>query len=150
MTAGRVTAGRVTAGTATTARPAARLGVRALATLAAVAAPVAVWLVAVPLLGVRLLVPGRPGQPALEIGVVAVVAMALIASLGGWLLLAVLERTTRRARTIWTVVALAVLALSFVLVTGPMVSSTRVALGLMHVVVGAVLIPALPRMPSRG
>jgi hypothetical protein len=131
------------------ARPAVRVGARALVALSAVVAPAVIWLVAVPLLGVRLLVPGRPGQPVLEIGVAMVAAVALVACLGGWLLLAVLERLTRRARTIWTVVALLVLALSFVLVTGPMATATRITLGLMHLAVGAVLIPVLPRVPRR-
>ncbi|MGW5363995.1 DUF6069 family protein [Actinopolymorpha pittospori] len=129
---------------------AARVRVRALVTLSAVAAPAIVWLAAVPLLGVRLLVPGRPGQPTLEIGLAVVVVVALIPSLGGWLLLAVLERITRRARMIWTVVALAVLALSFGLLTGPMATATRLTLGLMHVVVGAVLVTGLPRGSRRG
>src|SRR5580700_7901259 len=86
-----------------------RLGrTRALGVGGAVLAAVAVWVVAVPLLGVNLLV--RLGSGAAEtVGVDYVIGATLIASLAGWALLALLERRTSRARSIWTVVAIVVL-----------------------------------------
>jgi hypothetical protein len=113
----------------------------------AVIASVAIWLVAVPLLGIDLRVAQAGGRPPLPIGLPAVIVTSLAASLAGWGLLSLLERLTGRARTLWTAAATAVLVLSFVpLLLGPTTAtSTRVVLGLMHVTVGAVLIPTLPR-----
>jgi lysylphosphatidylglycerol synthetase-like protein (DUF2156 family) len=125
---------------------ASRLKSRALAVLAAVAAPAAIWLLAVPLLDNRLRVPGRPGQEPLEVGLPPVIVIALAAALSGWALLAALERLTRRARATWTIAAVVALALSFVLLADPATPAhVRIWLGLMHLAVAAVLIPALRR-----
>ena len=107
----------------------------------AVLAPVLVWLVADPVLGHRLQIVN--GEETLDIAVVPVVLAALLAALAGWGLLAALERFwARRARTVWTGVAVAVLALSFLPLTGDgMDGGTRAALALMHLAVAAVLIP---------
>ncbi|MBC6458120.1 DUF6069 family protein [Actinomadura sp. HBU206391] len=61
---------------------------RALAVLASVAAPVAIWLLAVPLLGNRLHVPDQPGEEPLDVGLPPVIVIALAAALSGWALLA--------------------------------------------------------------
>ncbi|MGP3989238.1 DUF6069 family protein [Streptomyces sp. 3N207] len=130
-----------------------RLGASGLA----VPAPVLVWLVADPVLGHRLRI--VDGEQTLDIGAVPVVLVALLAALAGWGLLAALERFgVRRARAVWTGVAVAVLALSFLPLTGDgMDGGTRAALALMHLAVAAVLIPGLltkdaaaatPRVPS--
>ncbi|WP_210594172.1 DUF6069 family protein [Streptomyces sp. GESEQ-35] len=124
-----------------------RLGVTALAVLA----PVLVWLVADPLLEHRLRI--ADGEQTLDIGAVPVAVVALLASLSGWGLLAALERFgARRARAIWTGVAGAVLAVSFLPFTGDgMDDGTRVSLALMHLAVAAVLIPGLgSRSPGVG
>ncbi|MEU0217235.1 DUF6069 family protein [Streptomyces sp. NPDC006265] len=116
-----------------------RLGVTALTVLA----PVLVWVVADPLLGHRLRI--ADGEQTLAIGAVPVAVVALVASLSGWGLLSTLERFgARRARAIWTGVAGAVLALSFLpFLGGGMDGGTRVSLALMHLAVAAVLIPGL-------
>nr|WP_281173489.1 DUF6069 family protein [Actinomadura rifamycini] len=116
-----------------------RPGVVALAVLA----PVLVWLVADPLLGQQLRI--ADGEETLDIGVAPVAVVALLASLAGWGLLAVLERFgVRRARAVWVGVAGAVLVVSFLPFAGEgMDGGTRVSLGLMHLVVAAVLIPGL-------
>ncbi|WP_234328237.1 DUF6069 family protein [Streptomyces sp. NRRL S-37] len=116
-----------------------RLRVTALAVLA----PVLVWLVTDPLLGHRLRI--ADGERTLDIGAVPVAVVALLASLSGWGLLAVLERSgVRRARAVWTGIAGAVLAVSFLPLTGDgMDGGTRAALALMHLAVAAVLIPGL-------
>ncbi|MGP4011501.1 DUF6069 family protein [Streptomyces sp. 4N124] len=121
-----------------------RLGVTALAVLA----PVLVWLVADPLLGHRLRI--ADGEQTLDIGAVPIAFVALLASLSGWGLLAALERFgARRARTIWTGVAAAVLAVSFLPFIGDgMDAGTRVSLALMHLAVAAILIPGLNSSPS--
>lgn len=72
---------------------------RATAVAAAILAPTAVWLVAVPLLGVDLQVAQPGGRSPAQITLPLVLVTALAASLAGWGLLALLERLTRRART---------------------------------------------------
>ncbi|MGW6270173.1 DUF6069 family protein [Streptomyces sp. NPDC055060] len=116
-----------------------RLGTTALAVLA----PVLVWLIADPLLGHRLRL--ADGRQTLDIAAAPVAVVALLASLGGWGLLAALERFgAPRARAIWTGVAGAVLVLSFLPLTGDgMDGATRTALALMHLAVAAALIPGL-------
>lgn len=126
----------------------ARTSARLLAVAGAVAAAVAVWVIAVPVLGVDLQGPAGPDETAPQpVTFVAVVLTSLIASLAGWGFLAVLERFVARARTVWTVVALGFLLLSFagpVLGTG-VPTSSRISLSLMHVAVAAVLVPLLRR-----
>ncbi|MEV5101538.1 DUF6069 family protein [Streptomyces massasporeus] len=120
-----------------------RLGVTALTVLA----PVVVWLVAEPVLGHRLRIADR--EQRLDIGAVHVAVVALFASLAGWALLAALERFGVR-RAIWTGVAVAVLAVSFLPLLGDgMDGGTRTSLALMHLAVAAVLIPGLGgRLPG--
>ena len=113
---------------------------RALGVGGAVIAAVAVWLVAVPLLGLHLLVRFGGAAPQ-SVGVGLVVGASLIGSLLGWGLLAMLERRTVRARTIWSVVAIAVLFVSLSLpLTAGTTASTKVVLAIMHVAVAAVLL----------
>lgn len=118
-------------------------GQRLVATGLAVLAPVLVWVVADPMLGHRLRM--ADGEQTLDIGAMPVALAALLAALAGWGLLAVLERFwRRRARAVWTGVAVAVLALSFLPLTGDgMDGGTRAALALMHLAVAAALIPGL-------
>ncbi|QEU97238.1 hypothetical protein CP970_09870 [Streptomyces kanamyceticus] len=111
------------------------------------------WLVVDPLLGHRLRI--VDGEQTLDIGAAPVAVVALLASLLGWGLLAALERFgVPRARAIWTGVACAVLAVSFLPLLGDgMDGGTRVALALMHLAVAVVLIPGLggtksPRVPA--
>jgi hypothetical protein len=119
---------------------------RALAVIAATLAALAVWLITDPLLGIDLTGTTRPGSQQLQPITPALVAGASLAvALAGWALLALLERFTARARTIWTAVALLVALLSL---AGPMsiLASTEanvLALALMHLAVAAVLIPML-------
>ena len=128
-----------------------RIRQRVLTVAAAVVAAVLAWLIAVPIVGIDLVV--RPGGGAAQqVGLGSVVAVSLLASLLGWGLLALLERlASRRALTAWTVVAVVVLMLSL---SGPLTAATNaavaIALGLMHLVVGAVLIMGLRRTTVRG
>jgi len=119
---------------------------RALAVLFAVLAPVVIWVIAVPLAGVKLSVSQGTGKPSLEVGLVSVVVVALVAALAGWGLLALLEKFSSRGTTIWTVVAVAVLVLSL---GGPLTANTsgsaKAVLALFHLSVGAVLITLLSR-----
>ncbi len=128
-----------------TPAPARRTRARALVIATATLAALVVWIVAVPLLGTDLLV--RSGSDSAQrVGPGAVVVTSLIASLLGWVLLAVLERRTSRAHTVWTGAAVVVLVLSL---GGPLTAATttaaKTALALMHLAVGAVLIHGVRR-----
>ena len=84
---------------------------RALCIAGGAAAAAIAWAIEVPLLGVRLSVRFGAMHPQI-VAAWQVIGAALAAGLIGWLLLAVLDRRTPRARTVWTVTALLVLALS--------------------------------------
>ncbi|HUZ68797.1 MAG TPA: DUF6069 family protein [Candidatus Saccharimonadales bacterium] len=116
---------------------------RALGVASAVMANLALWVVEGPILGLHLNI--RFGNASAQtIAVGFVMGATLAASLMGWALLAILERRTPRARTIWTAIAvLALLAsLSLPLYAG-IAGSTKVGLALMHLAAAAVLIPTL-------
>jgi hypothetical protein len=129
-----------------------RRRVRLTAVVAAVLATLALWATAAVVFEVDLLTPATPDHPSQRVGPVMVATVALTAAAAGWGLLAVLERFVARARTIWTVVAVAVLLASF---AGPLSGSgitvaNRAILALLHVTVAAVVIPALRRSsPAR-
>jgi hypothetical protein len=133
--------------TARTSQPASRRSrarTRALGVGGAVLATGLVWLVA-RLLDIELRVDPSNGDP-MEVNLGLVIGFTLAVSLLGWAALALLERLTGRARTIWTVLAVVVLLLSFAApLSANAETSTKVMLSLMHVAVGAVLIPALRR-----
>lgn len=122
-----------------------RARARALGILGALLANVMIWAVAVPVLGIHLLIRFGTGVPQ-SVGLEAVMGGTLIAALAGWGLLSMLERRTSKARESWTVIALLVLvaSLSLPLVAGTTVLTTA-ALALMHLAAAAVLIPALRR-----
>ena len=118
---------------------------RALCAAAGALAAALAWIVEVPLLGIHLNV--RFGGGHIQtITVGQVIGVAVAASLLGWLLLALLERRTPRARTLWTAIALAALAASLALPLATATTSSAVAgLIVMHLSVGSVVIPALAR-----
>ena len=120
---------------------------RALAVIAATLAALVVWLITDPLLGNAIYAPSAPGSEQLmPITAVLVAVTSLAASLAGWALLAVLERFTARARTIWPATALvfALLSLAGPLSALPSTSAAdALALAFMHVAVAVVLVPIL-------
>jgi hypothetical protein len=124
-----------------------RAGVRALAVAATVAAAALVWLVGEPLLGNDLVVE-QPGQAPLDLSLASFVVITLGASLAGWAVLALLEKITRYGRRIWTGLAVAVVLVSFLpFLSAQMTTGSAVVLALAHLVVGAVLVPLLLRVP---
>jgi hypothetical protein len=136
--------------TTATAVPAIRHArARALCVAAGALTAAVAWVVEVPLLGLHLNIRFGGGPFAGHVETIVagqVIGAALAASLLGWLLLAVLERRTPRALTLWTGIALAVLAVS---VAPPLAAATTTsaAVGLvaMHLAVGAAVIPAMAR-----
>ena len=78
------------------------------------------------------------------------IGTALIAGLLGWLLLAGLDRRTPRPRAVWAGAALVVLAVSLALPLAA-ATTTSAASGLivLHLVVGAVVIPGMAHTARR-
>ena len=117
--------------------------------IGATAAAVVIWVVAT-LAGADLTVSFGAGQPIQKITVINVIVAALVGSLAGWGLLALLRRFTNNARAIWTVIAIVVALFSL---GGPLstISSTgtKVALAAMHLAVATVTIVGLRRTPGR-
>ena len=126
---------------------------RALCVAGGALAAVLAWSVEVPLLGIDLNF--RYGTSHTQIVAAGqVIGASLAALLLGWLLLAVLEQRTVYARTLWTSLALAGLAASVAL---PLTVATTVAttaattpaaivgLVVMHLTIGAAVIPAMAR-----
>jgi Family of unknown function (DUF6069) len=101
------------------------------------------WIVEVPLLGIHLTV--RFGTGHIQtIAVGQVIGVTVAASLLGWLLLALLERRTPHARLLWTTTALAALAASLALPLAAATTTSAVAgLIVLHLTVGAAVIPAM-------
>src|SRR6267143_624727 len=119
------------------------------AVLGATAAAVAIWVVATAA-GADLTVSFGSGQPIQKVTVINVVVAALVGSLAGWGLLALLRRFTTNARAIWTVIAIIFALLSL---GGPLstISSTgtKVTLVAMHLAVATVTIVGLRRTRGR-
>jgi hypothetical protein len=142
-----------------------RARTRALCVVVGALAAAITWAVEVPLLGINLTIrfgngrfaprhfgPGPFGAGHVQtISVGQIVGISLAAALLGWLLLTILERRTSRARLIWTSSALVALAVSLTL---PLAAATTTAaaagLVVMHLTVGAAVIPAMARTaPAR-
>jgi hypothetical protein len=122
---------------------------RALCVAGGALAAALAWTVEVPLLGIHLNF--RYGTSHTQIVAVGqVVGASLAALLLSWLLLAVLEQHTPHARTLWTSLALVGLAASLALpltlaTTVATTASAVVGLVVMHLTIGAVVIPAMAR-----
>ena len=116
---------------------------RALCAAGGALAAALAWIVEVPLLGIHLNF--RFGTGHIQtIAVGQVLGVTVAASLLGWLLLALLERHTPHARLLWTTIALAALAASLALPLAVATTTSAVAgLIVMHVTVGAAVIPAM-------
>ncbi|MGH3936576.1 MAG: DUF6069 family protein [Pseudonocardiaceae bacterium] len=125
--------------------PKSRMLRRALVAAGAVLAAVMVWTIAVVGLDLRVTVPETPGSPNrrdLQFG--SVLSTAVVATVAGWALLALLERITSRARTIWTAIAVTVLLLTLPYLPG-FTATERVVIALIHLTLAAILITGLRR-----
>ena len=118
---------------------------RALCAAGGALAAALAWTVEVPLLGIHLNFRFGAGHVQ-TIAVGQVIGVTVAASLLGWLLLTLLERRTPRARLLWTTIALAALAASLALPLA-FATTTSAVTGLivLHVTVGAAVIPAMAR-----
>lgn len=131
-------------------RPRSRVAARAVVAVGAVIAALLVWTITVPVLGISVTVPETPGSSARsELAFPPVLLTAGVATLAGWALLALLERFTTRARTAWTVIAVAVLLFTMPYVSGFTVTE-RIVLASLHLAVAGVLIPGLRRTARPG
>jgi hypothetical protein len=75
-----------------------------------------------------------------EVGAVDVIIAAVAGSIGGWLVLRLIERRTERPRATWSLVSSTALAVSVIGPTWLADGSTAVALITLHVVTAAVVI----------
>jgi uncharacterized protein DUF6069 len=117
---------------------------RALCAAGGALAAALAWIVEVPLLGIHLTF--RFGAGHIQtIPAGRVIGIAAAASLLGWLLLALLERRTPHARTLWTTIALVALAASLVMPLAATTTSAAAGLAVIHLTVGAAVIPAMAR-----
>ncbi|WP_436762850.1 DUF6069 family protein [Streptosporangium sp. V21-05] len=117
----------------------------ALAVGGAVLAVTLLWTVA-HIMGIELRVDPRNGQPPGVISLPFAALLTLALSVLGWGTRALLNRLTRRAPAVWTVIAVLVLLVSFLpLLAVEATGGTKVVLALMHLAVGAVLIPVFGR-----
>lgn len=102
-------------------------------------------------LNVPLAIPTPPDLVVTEITLAAVVAASTLPAVGAAVLLYLLERFTKRGRTIFIIVTVVVLALSYVsLIIFPetVAVSTRLAMGVMHLVPGVVIPVTLLRFTT--
>jgi uncharacterized membrane protein len=92
-----------------------------------------------------------PGKAAAHTLVLPeILGFTLVFSLLGWGALAVLERYTRHARAIWSVLAGTVLLLSFVPIAAEHATTdTKVMLTVIHLAVAATLLPMLRHTSTR-
>lgn len=123
--------------------------IRALCAAGGVLAAALAWTAEVPLLGIHLNVRfGTSHIQAISAG--QVIGTAAAASLLGWLLLVLLEQRTAHARPLWTAIAVAALAASLI-VPAAAATTTAATTGLivMHLTVGAAVIPAMARTAGR-
>lgn len=126
------------------------MGLRAgaLASGGAVLATALLW-AAAQILGIELRVDPGNGQPPQVVGLPFAAAVTLAVSLLAWGVRALLERLTRRAAVVWTVLAVIGLLASFLpLFYVEATGAAKAILALMHVAAAAALIPALGRRRS--
>jgi hypothetical protein len=115
---------------------------RALCAAGGVLSAALAWIVEVPVLGIHL--DFRFGARHIQtIAAGQVIGVTVTVSLLGWLLLSVLERRTPYARLLWIAIALAAVTASLALPLAAATTTSAVAgLIIMHLTVGAVMIPA--------
>lgn len=126
-----------------TIRTKGRLGV----VIASIAVALALWVLTDLILGVDLRSPATGSRASDEITAAHVVFASSLAAFLGWGTLALLERVATRARRIWAAIATLALVVSL---AGPLSGSgisagNRTSLLLMHLAVGAILIPGMLR-----
>jgi hypothetical protein len=120
---------------------------RPAAVVAAIAAASVTWLALTNVAGIALRVPtyARTPPATSPLGLSQVIITTLIAALLAWGVLATLERFSRKAHRLWTIVApaAAVASLLVPLAAPALAGSQRLSLVVFHVVVASVLILTL-------
>ena len=125
--------------------------IRLAAVFAAIVASLLVWVVIEQWIGHDLYAPVfvDPNEQAENIGVVEVISAAVIPSLLGWALLAVLERYRPRPARLWTIIACVFLVVSMPWLGIFRNNADKVSIVLLHLTVAAVIIPILAWSSSR-
>jgi hypothetical protein len=120
---------------------------RALAVVTAVVGTVVVWLIGRQLVGGALEV--ESGGNRQTVTVVSVIVASVLAGLVGWGLLAILERVTSKARTIWLAIAVVFLLISLLGPLGGVTPGTKITLILLHLAAAGAIIPAFVTSSTR-
>ncbi|MGW3608068.1 DUF6069 family protein [Micromonospora sp. NPDC005161] len=134
----------------TTSAPPIIKGLRpgALAVGTALVATTLLW-TAAQIVDIEMRVDPGNGQPPLVVSLPLTATVTLAVSLLAWGVRALLERLTRRAAVVWTVLAVIVLLASLLPPLGvEATGAAKAILMLMHVAVAAVLIPGLVLQPG--
>jgi Family of unknown function (DUF6069) len=122
-----------------------KLGLRASGVVGALTAASVWWLVA-QALNIPLTVNLHNGRPPQQFGLLFLLGFALGFSVLGWLVLAVLDRHTRRSVAIWTTMGIGLLVVSFVpIATAGASPGTKVILSCIHLSVAAALLTSMRR-----
>lgn len=121
---------------------------RAIVIVAAGIAALLIWLVADPIAGVTLEAETGNGNVQ-RIGPIAILIVTTLAGLLGWALLALLERMTPRARTVWAGIAVLLLLASMIGAWAGTSTGARITLVLMHIAVGVILIGGFVATPGQ-
>lgn len=120
---------------------------RAAGVVASIVAATVTWLALTNIAGIALRVPTYAGTPpsTSALGLGQVIVTTLIAALLAWGVLIAVERFSRTARRLWTIVAPAVAVASLLVpLTAPaLAGSQRLSLAVFHVVVASALILTL-------
>lgn len=127
---------------------AARRRIRAVTVLAAMVAALLGWAVLDSLAGVELTVRTGAGGTVQAVGPAAAMVAALVSGLTGWALLALLERCSAEARSIWTVTPVLVLLVSLLGTSAATSTAATAGLASLHLLVGGVLIVGLRHRPD--
>ncbi|MFE2727643.1 DUF6069 family protein [Kitasatospora sp. NPDC059327] len=109
-----------------------------------------IWVVA-RVLDVDLTVEQGGGKDPMHVNAGFVIGFALVFALLGWAALALFERFTAKPATGWTILSVVVLLLSLGMpLSADTSSGAKTMLALMHVALGAVLIPLMRGSVTKG
>lgn len=124
---------------------------RTMTVVAAVIATIIVFLVETKGFGLKLASPALMERASAEVTIKEVIGASGAAGIWGWIVMAILERVTPRARSFWTVLAVITLIVSLAgaFAGEGITTNQRLALAALHLTTGVILIRFIPDWPPR-